>query len=84
MTRIILHADRDAFYAPVEPQDSPELRGRPLLVGRAAERVVVVVVSYEARRFGVRPVMSMRGALRVCPDAVLVEPRLDRAATENR
>jgi DNA polymerase-4 len=85
MTRIVLHADLDAFFAAVEQQDSPELRGRPVLVGRAAEqRGVVAAASYEARRFGVHSAMPMRRALRLCPEAVRVDPRFDRYAEVSR
>jgi DNA polymerase-4 len=68
----ILHADLDAFYASVEQRDDPRLRRRPVIVGAG----VVLAASYEAKAYGVRTAMGGRQALRLCPDAVVVQPRM--------
>jgi DNA polymerase-4 len=68
----ILHADLDAFYASVEQRDDPRLRGRPVIVGAG----VVLAASYEAKAFGVRTAMGGAQARRLCPDAVVVDPRM--------
>lgn len=68
----ILHADLDSFYASVEQRDDPTLRGRPVIVGGG----VVLAASYEAKAHGVRTAMGGRQALRLCPDAVVVPPRM--------
>ena len=68
----VLHADLDAFYASVEQRDHPRLRGRPVIVGGG----VVLAASYEAKARGVRTAMGGRQALRLCPDAVVVPPRM--------
>ncbi|GLW95206.1 DNA polymerase IV [Actinokineospora globicatena] len=68
----ILHADLDAFYASVEQRDDPALRGRPVIVGAG----VVLAASYEAKARGVRTAMGGRQARRLCPDAVVVQPRM--------
>jgi DNA polymerase IV len=73
----ILHADLDAFYASVEQRDDPRLRGRPVLVGGG----VVLACSYEAKARGVRTAMNGRQARALCPEAVVVPPRM-RAYTE--
>ncbi|HUQ63651.1 MAG TPA: DNA polymerase IV [Acidimicrobiales bacterium] len=68
----ILHADLDAFYASVEQRDNPRLRGRPVIVGAG----VVLAASYEAKAYGVRTAMGGSQARRVCPQAVVVPPRM--------
>jgi DNA polymerase-4 len=76
----ILHADLDSFYASVEQRDDPRLRGRPVLVGSG----VVLAASYEAKALGVRTPMGCRQALRLCPDAVVVDPRMSAYADASR
>jgi DNA polymerase-4 len=76
----ILHADLDAFYASVEQRDNPGLRGRPVIVGGG----VVLAASYEAKAFGVRTAMGGGQARRLCPEAVVVEPRFSAYADASR
>jgi DNA polymerase IV len=76
----ILHADLDAFYASVEQRDDPRLLGRPVIVGGG----VVLAASYEARALGVRTAMGGAQARRLCPDAVVVSPRMSAYAEASR
>jgi DNA polymerase-4 len=68
----ILHADLDAFYASVEQRDDPRLRGRPVIVGAG----VVLAASYEAKARGVSTAMGGAQARRLCPNAIVVPPRM--------
>src|SRR5215471_12172027 len=68
----ILHADADSFFASVEQRDDPHLRDRAVIVGGG----VVLAASYEAKAYGVRTAMGGRQALRLCPHAVVVPPRM--------
>ncbi|HYN96921.1 MAG TPA: DNA polymerase IV [Pilimelia sp.] len=76
----VLHADLDAFYASVEQRDDPALRGRPVIVGAG----VVLACSYEAKARGVRTAMGGAQARRLCPDAVVVRPRMSAYSQASR
>jgi DNA polymerase IV len=76
----VLHADLDSFFASVEQRDDPSLRGRPVIVGGG----VVLAASYEAKAHGVRTAMGGRQASRLCPDAVVVTPRMDAYSQASR
>jgi DNA polymerase-4 len=76
----ILHADLDAFFASVEQRDDPRLRGRPVIVGAG----VVLAASYEAKAFGIETAMGGRQALRLCPQAVVVPPRMSAYSEASR
>lgn len=70
-----MHVDMDAFFVMVELRERPELIGKMVIVGHPQGRSVVLSASYEARAVGVRSAMPMVTALRLCPTAVVIEPR---------
>ena len=71
----IAHMDCDAFYASVEKRENPELADKPVIVG-GGKRGVVSTCCYVARIRGVHSAMPMFQALKVCPDAVVIKPRM--------
>ncbi|MQY41710.1 DNA polymerase IV [Epibacterium sp. SM1969] len=72
----IAHMDCDAFYASVEKRDNPEIADKPVIVG-GGHRGVVSTACYLARIRGVRSAMPMFQALKLCPEAVVVKPRME-------
>ncbi|MGI3169328.1 DNA polymerase IV [Pseudooceanicola sp. C21-150M6] len=74
-TLSIAHMDCDAFYASVEKRDNPELRTKPVIIG-GGRRGVVSTACYIARIRGVRSAMPMFQALKLCPEAVVIKPRM--------
>ena len=70
--KIIMCVDMDAFFASVEQQANPHLRGKPIAVTGSGARTVITTASYEARRFGVKTGMNIYEAKKACPHLILV------------
>jgi len=79
----IAHMDCDAFYASVEKRDNPELRDKPVIIG-GGKRGVVATACYIARIQGVRSAMPMYQALKLCPNAVVIHPRMEAYSQASR
>ncbi len=81
MRRTIVHLDMNAFFASVEQQCNPRLRGRPIAVIGSGSRTVVTTASYEARAFGVKTGMNTFEAKTKCPEIIFV-PANNRRYTD--
>jgi len=79
----IAHIDCDSFYASVEKRDEPALSSKPVIVG-GGTRGVVTTCCYIARISGVRSAMPMFQARKLCPDAVIIKPRMDHYVAVSR
>ena len=79
----IAHMDCDAFYASVEKRDNPDLADKPVIIG-GGRRGVVSTACYVARIKGVKSAMPMFQALKLCPEAVVVSPRMDAYVEASR
>jgi DNA polymerase-4 len=72
MSKIILCVDMDAFFASVEQQSNPALKGKPIAVTGAGQRTIITTASYEARAFGVKTGMTLHEAKKLCPHIIFV------------
>jgi len=79
----IAHMDCDAFYASVEKRDNPDLRDKPVIIG-GGKRGVVSTACYIARIKGVKSAMPMFQALKLCPEAIVVRPRMEAYVAASR
>ncbi len=71
-----LFLDMNAYFASVEQQAQPALRGRPVaVVPVMTDRTCCIAASYEARPYGIRTGTNVGEARRRCPQLRLVEAR---------
>ena len=79
----LAHIDCDAFYAAVEKRDNPDLLDKPLIIG-GGKRGVVSTACYLARMTGVRSAMPMFKALKLCPNATVVKPNMEKYTADRK
>jgi DNA polymerase IV len=81
MKRVIMHIDMNSYFASVEQQVNPSLRGKPIAVGGPNEgRTVIAAASIEAKRFGVKSGMNIYQARKICPNLIFVQGNYSRYA----
>lgn len=79
MNRIIAHIDMDAFFASIEQNDKPWLKGKAVgVTGNPQGRSVIATASYEARAFGVKSGMPLSLAKKLCPHIILIKSNFER------
>lgn len=71
--KVFFHFDLDAFFASVEQHEHPELKGKPVIIGKVGPRMVVSTCSYEARKYGVHSAMPSVQAYKLCPNGVFLD-----------
>lgn len=82
---LILHLDMDSYFASVEQEANPYLRGKPIVVsGRPDIHSVVAAASREAKRYGIRAGMTTWEAAKLCPHLVFVPGDPDKYETVTR
>ena len=79
--RIIIHLDMDYFFAQVEERESPQFKGKPVVVGAEPKegkgRGVVSTANYEARKYGIHSALPISKAWQLCPEAVFLPPNFE-------
>jgi DNA polymerase-4 len=79
MTLRALYIDFNSYFASVEQQDRPELRGKPVAVLPVmTDTTCCIAASYEAKRFGVKTGTNVGEAKRMCPGLLCVQARHER------
>ncbi|MBQ2259384.1 MAG: DNA polymerase IV, partial [Spirochaetales bacterium] len=84
MGTVFFHIDLDAFFAAVEILDNPSYKDKPLIIGTPGKRSVASTCSYKAREYGVHSAMPMTTALKLCPNAICIPPRMQRYSEKSR
>ncbi|HYN54472.1 MAG TPA: DNA polymerase [Methylotenera sp.] len=71
-----LYVDFNSYFASVEQQVEPKLRGKPIgVLAVMAETTCCIAASYEAKAFGIKTGTGVRDARQLCPDMIFVEAR---------
>jgi len=79
VARVIFHLDMDAYFASIEQQADPKLRGKPIgVTGRPTEQSIVVAFSREAKKFDVWTGMPAWEARKVCRSLIFVPGHPER------
>ena len=71
-----LYVDFNSYFASVEQQLQPQLRGKPIgVLAVVAETTCCIAASNEAKKFGIKTGTMVRDARKLCKDIIFVEAR---------
>ena len=71
-----LYVDFNSYFASVEQQLEPALRGKPIgVLAVMAETTCCIAASYEAKAFGIKTGTVVSEARKLCPDIIFIEAR---------
>lgn len=72
----VLFLDINAYFATVEQQEQPELRGKPIIVVPVeTDTTCAIAASYEAKKFGIKTGTNVGEAKQMCPGLITVPAR---------
>lgn len=78
ISQIIFHIDLNAFFASAEIAENPALLEKAVVVAHnsALKKSIILTANYEARKYGIKTTMMVREAMKLCPNLVVVEPKM--------
>ena len=80
----VAHVDLDAFFASVEENDNPALKGKPVVVGGRSNRSIITTANYEARKYGLHSAMPIFMAKELCPQVIIVPTHMEKYREKSR
>jgi DNA polymerase-4 len=76
--KTILHVDLNSYFATIEQQQNPRLRGKPVGIVKDIGRTCIIAASREAKKFGIKTGSNVYDAKTICPQITLVKADFDK------